>query len=123
MKIIITDDEFTSDQTTFTVPEEFAEIITWLCVEHGYQVMKWGKDGGYVHLGTEHALEGLDEHSWYWQRAIENYVGRVRLYGVTSHHGMQALLKIISSLISMPENLLRDNEIDHLPTPGVSSGN
>jgi len=105
------------------VPEEFAAVITWLCHERNYQVGKWGQDGHYVALDTEHALEGLDEDSWFWSRAIENYTGRVRLFGVTSHNGMQALLKIISSLVSMPEHLLRDHLIERLPTPGVSSGN
>jgi hypothetical protein len=107
----------------FEVPEEFAEVIWWLCEERKYQVEKWGKDGHYLPLDTEHALQGLDDDSWFWRNAIENYTGRVRLFGVTSHNGMQALLKIISSLASMPEHLLRDHKIESLPTPGVSSGN
>lgn len=107
----------------FNVPGEFAEVVSWLCKERDYQVEKWGVDGHYVALDTERALQGLDEDSWYWQRAVENYVGRVRLFGVTSRLGMQALLKIVSSLISMPEHLMRDHEIDGLPRPGVSSGN
>jgi hypothetical protein len=107
----------------FEVPKEFAEVIEWLCREREYQVEKWGQDGQYIDLDIEHALEGLDADSWFWQRAVENYVGRVRLFGVTSHNGMQALLKIISSLASMPEHLIRGEYIKQLPTPGVSSGN
>lgn len=108
---------------TFRVPDEFAAVIEWLCRERDYQVEKFGKDGHYIALDTEHALQGLDEDGWFWTRAIENYAGRVRLFGVTEHHGMQALLKLISSLVTMPEHLLRDHEITELPSPGVSSGN
>lgn len=108
---------------TFSVPQEFADVIDWLCKERNYQVEKWGVDGHYIHLDTEHALEGLTDESWFWRNAIENYATRVRIFSITSRNGMQALLKIISSLASMPEHLLRDHEIDSLPTPGVSSGN
>lgn len=105
------------------VPDEFAAVIEWLVKERDYQVQKWGYDD----QDQAHALEGLGEDSWFWQRAVLNYTGRVRLFGVTgpaAHQGVQALLKIVSSLAAQAEHLLRSGQsVDRLPKPGLSSGN
>lgn len=101
------------------VPDEFSQVLAWLVIERvQYQSGKWD----YSEEDLAHALAGLDEDSWFWQRGIENYAGRVRLAGVTAPIGLQALLKLVATLASMPEHLLRGGAVASLPVPGLPSG-
>lgn len=102
------------------VAREFAQVIAWLLQERlEYQSQKWD----YKSQDLEHALQGLDEDSWFWQRGVENYTGRVRLFGVEHPLGVQALLKLAATIACIPEHLLRGKIIESLPKPGLSSGN
>jgi hypothetical protein len=97
----------------------FAFILRWLIEERErHQTVKF--DYGLEDL--KHALEGLDEDSWFWTRGVENYAGRVRLFGLQNPLGVQAHLKLIATLISQVEHLLREGVLNELPTPGVPSG-
>lgn len=104
------------------VPDEAAKVIRWLLLERDHQVTKFD----YGPLDEEHAREGLTKDSWFWKQAILNYSDRVRIFGVTGDAkmlGVQALLKIVSSLAAQVEHLLRAGDLDELPKPGLSSGN
>lgn len=97
----------------------FCFILRWLIDERElYQTEKWD----YSIQDLQHALEGLDEDSWFWQRAVENYAGRVRFAGITKPVGVQAHLKLIASLVAQLEHLLREGVLDELPKPGEPSG-
>lgn len=100
------------------VSEEFARVLVWMLEERAYQHVKFG----YGELDVKHALEGLGDGSWYWEKGVLNYTGRVRLFGVTTPLGMQALLKLGSTILSMPEHLLRSGDVEWLPNGGVPSG-
>jgi hypothetical protein len=96
----------------------FEQIIEWLRLERErYQTTKWD----YSTEDLAHAREGLGEDSWTWQRGVENYVGRVRLFGHDSPAGVQAYLKLIATLTAMLEHLLHAGDIE-LPEPGHTSG-
>lgn len=106
------------DRESWLVTDEFAQVIKWLCEERGYQERKFKYDT----LDEQHALEGLGDGSWYWEKGVLNYTGRVRIFGVHSPLGVQALLKLCSTLVSMPEHLLRGDHIHRLPKAGFPSG-
>lgn len=111
------------DTDQFVVPEEFAEVIRWLCVERqGHQVKKWGDGEAYVDEDVRHVREGLGDDSWFWVKGVLNYTGRVRLFGVESPLGLQALLKLAATIVCMPEHLLRGGVVNALPEAGVPSG-
>lgn len=122
MAIIISFTENTphgaDDRESWLVTDEFAQVIKWLCEERKYQERKFGYDT----TDEYHALEGLQGSSWYWEKGVLNYTGRVRLFGVTAPLGVQALLKLCSTLTSMPEHLLRGDHIPGLPRAGFASG-
>jgi hypothetical protein len=97
----------------------FFQVIDWLIKERRYQTSKWDYEGS----NGDRAEEGLAEDSWYWNNGVLNYTGRVRLFGVTEPLGLQALLKLAATIVSMPEHLLHAGKITELPRPGLSSGN
>jgi hypothetical protein len=108
------------DRVIRHVPPEFAAVIRWLILERHYQIGKWD----YGEQDLKHALGGLDDPGWFWEKGVLNYTGRVRYFGITQMLGMQAHLKLIATLVSMPEHLLRGGYFpDGLPRPGLSSGN
>jgi hypothetical protein len=97
----------------------FCFILRWLIDERElHQMLKF--DYGLEDL--KHALEGLDEDSWFWQRGVENYAQRVRTAGITHPIGVQAHLKLIATLVAQLEHLLREGVLDELPRPGSTSG-
>ena len=103
------------------LPPEFVEVLEWIIDESGYQVEKFG----YGDDDLVHAREGLAEDSWFWQKGVLNYAGRVRLFGLVGDArllGAQALLKLITTLISQVEHLRRGGDLERLPKAGVSSG-
>lgn len=98
----------------------FEQVLRWLRNERSlYQTQTDKFD--YGEIDESHSLEGLGDDSWMWTNGVLNYTGRVRLFGVTNARGVQALLKLIATLISMVEHLLRGGHIE-LPPPGKSSG-
>lgn len=102
-----------------TDDERFDRLLEWLRLERErYQTKKWD----YAEDDLQHALEGLGEDSWFWQRGVENYIQRVRLFGVTSPNGIQALMKLVATLLSIPEHLMRGGELENIPEPGHTSG-
>jgi hypothetical protein len=107
-----------TNRVSVVVPDEFAQVLIWMCEERGYQERKFKYD----ELDEQHALEGLGDESWYWTKGVLNYTGRVRLFGVTSPAGVQSLLKLGSTILSMPEHLLRGKHVRRLPYGGVPSG-
>lgn len=114
--------ELPAGQRWWLVAPEAAAVLAWLLDERAYQLAKWGEGGRYTQADVDHALEGLGNHSWFWERGVLNYAGRVRLLGVTSPLGVQALLKLVATLASVPEHLLRAGAVERLPGAGVESG-
>lgn len=96
----------------------FSSLLHWLAVERReYQVTKWD----YGQQDLEHARQGAGEASWLWQRGVENYVGRARLFPVESPLYTQALMKLAATVLHMLEQLLVTDETV-LPEPGHPSG-
>ena len=103
----------------------FERVVEWLRLERDrYQTLKWD----YAEEDIAHTEEGLDEESWMWVRGVENYTSRIRLARGADPEwwknpiAVQALLKLVATLASMPEHLLRAGRISDLPEPGHSSG-
>lgn len=131
-------------------PDPFEQVITWLRTERAeYQLTKWDYDNpehtdalGNPDAGEDRkrALAGLHEDSWFWVRGVLNYTGRIRQFWPAGFPesrpvavrteadprakllAMQALLKLIATLISMIEHLLRNGDVTELPEPGHPSG-
>lgn len=97
----------------------FCFILRWLIDERElHQTVKF--DYGLEDL--KHALEGLDEGSWFWDKGVCNYAQRIRLQGITTQPGVQAHLKLIATLVAQLEHLLREGVVNELPKPGEPSG-
>lgn len=95
---------------------QWATVLDWLKAE-GYYV------AGKFDMGLEderHVMEGAGEDSWLWQRCIENYVGRVRMFGLEDPRGQQALMKTIGALVGMASAMVRVYGLP--PEPGHESG-
>ena len=101
----------------FSRSEAFETIIDWIRGERSYQATKWD----YESEPSERLDQGLDADSWFWQKGILNYTGRVRIFGLDHVLGRQALMKLITTLVNLAELAV----VRHgpPPRPGVSSGN
>lgn len=99
--------------------EPFVKLLEWFFEER--RLHQQGKFD-YGEHDEAHALEGLGDGSWFWDKGVLNYAQRVRLFGVTEPLGYQALLKLAATMIAQAEHLLRAGHVT-LPQPGLSSGN
>lgn len=113
-------------ESSRTEDDYFVRCLRWLMLERlRYQQTKWD----YAEQDIEHVKEGLTEDAWMWQRGVKNYVQRIRLAQLSGVArwwdqpvAVQALMKLIATLLSMPEHLLRAGVLAGLPEPGHPSG-
>lgn len=96
--------------------QAFADIIKWLQDERKYQAAKFD----YGNEPPERLRDGLSQGSWFWEKGVLNYTGRVRLYGLNLIQGRQALMKVIGSLVNLAE--LSIIKYGNLPDGGYTSG-
>lgn len=94
----------------------FEKIITWLRDERKYQAKKFD----YGHEPPERLREELSQGSWFWDTGVLNYTGRVRLFGLATGQGRQALMKVMGTLVHLAE--LAIVEYGDLPKGGYTSG-
>lgn len=120
IKIVHRPDDHNATREQVIAEAAFCDVLEWLVEERRlHQTSKYD----YGEEDFRHALEGLDDDSWFWERGVLNYAGRVRLFGITSPLGVQAQLKLTATMAAMVEHLLRGRAVEQLPQPGLSSGN
>jgi hypothetical protein len=95
---------------------EHLELLAWIRGEYGYQRAKFD----FAEENRARIREGLGEESWTWTRGVENYVGRVRLFGLDHPLGRQAYMKLITTLLGLGEAMIQ--VYGPPPPPGLSSG-
>lgn len=98
------------------VPPETLAVVRWLVDERRHQATKFDPADDVVH-----ARDGLSEGTFY-ERQVTNYLGRAAYLGVDTPLGVQALLKLVATVMSMPEALLRGGLVAELPPAGRPSG-
>jgi hypothetical protein len=92
------------------------QLAEWIRGEYGYQRAKFD----FAEENRARIREGLGEESWTWTRGVENYVGRVRLFGLDHPLGRQAYMKLITTLLGLGEAMIQ--VYGPPPPPGLSSG-
>ena len=93
--------------------QAWEQILDWLDDERVYRKAKWeGHD--------EDLAGGLDDGANFWDNGVLNYTGRVRLLGLDHPLGLQALMKLISTLTRLAELAI----VEYGPPPkgGLPSG-
>jgi hypothetical protein len=99
--------------------ETFERLLDWLRLERErYQQAKWD----YAEQDLENARHGLDEDSHFWVNGVLNYTSRLRLFPLGSLPWTQAMLKLVATLLAVPEHLVRGGDITEMPEPGHPSG-